>query len=405
VGPNVIRFSPDGRSILLWVTGAEPVVWLLPAREGTAERPRRLFEGHVSSIVTGASWLPDSRRIVISLKDALWLGDTVDGSLVKLMGGTRAAFFPSVSPDGTRVLFTEQVENYDVIELSLEGGPPRVLVGTSQYDGSGVWAPKGGRLAYATRRAGAEAVWTRTGEEMSDQKLLGPADVPGSLTEFFKGLSFSPDGAWLSVLCARASPTLESRVWIAPARGGAPRPITPEGTLALSASWAPDGASLAVNMVRNGRLTLWIASPDGGSKPRLVPLPADTEVRSAEWSPTGEWIAAIKYVPGTEPRPTLLIRPDGSETRVLPSLDSPALVWAADGRTLYGVSNRSGTSELMALDVAAATVRTVANYGARLDLADNLGGMLRFTLGPERRSFVTTVHADTSDVWMLSGLR
>ena len=59
----------------------------------------------------------------------------------------------------------------------------------------------------------------------------------------------------------------------------------------------------------------------------------------------------------------------------------------------------------MAHDLAAGTVRTVANYGVGLDLTDSVGGMLRFTLGPGHRSFVSTARTDESDVWMLTGLR
>jgi TolB protein len=234
--------------------------------------------------------------------------------------------------------------------------------------------------------------------------MLGARQMPDPQYRIFKSLAFSPDGQWLAFMGAARTPELKARIWVMPAGGGTPRGVTPDEMLALRAGWSPDGRSLLVFMNDRGTHGLWIVDPAGEQAPRRIPLPGGLDARMPEWSPAGDWIAAIEWAPGGQPRPTLLIRPDTGEIRRLPALDSAALVWAADGRTLFGVQNRAGTARLQAIDVAGGALRTVADYGVPLNLTEDLGAVVRYSLTPDGCAFTTTRLTSRADLWMITGL-
>lgn len=50
------------------------------------------------------------------------------------------------------MLFTRVAEDADIVELPLEGTPPRKLLATAASEYSPAWSPQGGEFAYLTGR-------------------------------------------------------------------------------------------------------------------------------------------------------------------------------------------------------------------------------------------------------------
>ena len=229
LSPNVVRFAPDGKKLLLWVKASEDVIRLIFPEQQQAET-RVLFKGQLSGALGGASWMPDSRHVIIGVGRALWLGDTETDTLRQLTVGTTSAMSPSVSPDGTRIIFSDVISDFNVVEPPTEQLPPRILVGTSQYDGSATWTPVTGRLAYVTARAGSEEIWVRSDADLdSDRRLLGPAEL-GTTYDHIRDLTFSPEGEWLAFTAYTNKP-FRMRLGVMPGAGGNARLITPEHAL------------------------------------------------------------------------------------------------------------------------------------------------------------------------------
>jgi len=396
--PNAVRYAPDGSSILLWLMGDASTMWLVPTGGGTA---RKVFAGQVGQPVSGVSWLPDSRRVVYATAGALWLGDITSGTAQRLTLGTTSFEWPAVAPDGQSALIEERLENYDVVELPLGQGRPHRLVATSRFDGSAAWTPRGDTLVYVTRRSGSEEIWIRTRADLSDRPLVTSADFGARVPNTIRSLSVSPDGNWLAFITILSGHGLEVPLMVTPVGGGTPRAISPADMAIINGAWAPDGHSLACFGIRNGVAGLWRVSVDTSQAP--VSLSA-SDLRAPAWSPTGEWIATTDSGAAGGPKATVLLSPDGKTVKRLPSLESPALLWSGDGHTLYGVAQIEGTSRLRGLDVSSGAVRTVADYGQELNLAEDVTGTIRFSPSPDGRSFVTTVLDRKSDLWTLTGL-
>jgi serine/threonine protein kinase len=401
--PNVIRFSPDGSTILLWLTAAARGLWLAPFPP-RGLLPHRVF-GDLRGEVAGADWVPDSRHIVLSQGGRLWLGDTRTGEVRRLLAGTAPALWPVVAPGGDRLLFQEQRDSSAVVALPLAGGSPRVLVGTTQHAGSACWSPQGDRLAYVTDRRGTDEIWTRTRDESSDQPLVKPGDFPGPIPDRIFSMRFSPDGQWLSFATTASTEAGEFRslLWIVPSHGGTPRPITADSEGAVRASWSPDSRSLVARVLRDTRWRFWEISLDSGRAYRAIPIPPDLHIWHAELSPTGEWIASVRRF-GSQNMSTAIVSSHSGEVRDLPDLGSPALAWSRNGRTIYGVATVGRTSHLKALDLATGRVSIVADYGTLLSLAEPINDSLQFMLAPDGHSIVTTSTESRVDLWMLKNL-
>src|SRR5581483_11617609 len=121
-----LRFSPDGKQILLNVRGKQQreEMWLLPYPANSSKPPRELpITVETFGGTPDFSWMPDSRRIVMSVQTSaigtrqLWMADTVSGQRYALTSGTLPRRSPEIAPDGNRLLFTESTGNYDLVSV------------------------------------------------------------------------------------------------------------------------------------------------------------------------------------------------------------------------------------------------------------------------------------------------
>jgi Tol biopolymer transport system component len=396
--PTVVRFSPDGSKLLFWRTCNENAIFVVPtpSADGKGAAPRRLFEGKLDSTVSGANWYSNSRHIVFASQGSLWLGDSETEAVTKLTTGTTPARWPDVGRDGT-VSFSEDILDYDVIELPLTGGAPRVLVSSTLYDGAAAWSPSGTAFAYVANRGAGDEIRVRAIADGSEHRLVTVRDFPDASPERIRALTYSPDGQWLAAAVQSLKPSFHSGVWVVPASGGTPRLITSQEAHASRASWSRDGKSMAIQMTPP---SLWIVGVGTGETRQV----AQGIFRLMEWSPTGEWIVAT-WVRGGMPATAVLIDPITGTLRELKEFSFPwAYAWAPDGKTVYGVFPSETASELRALDVLSGRVNTVARYTSKLRIEDDNNATLRMMFDPRRQSFITMVVNDRSNVWLLRGL-
>src|SRR5579864_6773606 len=206
--PVYLRFSPDGRHLLLSETetsGSE--IWLLPFPGGNAVRvkPKRLLRTSLAGFnATYPGWMPDSRRVVLSFgspahpHQQLWMADTATDRVEAITADEGRKMTPSVSPDGKKIAYSSEVFNYDVVEMPVEGGPVRPLVATSQDELFPAWSPVGSRLAYVTNRSGRTEIWLKEGQDGWERPLVTQRDFPDDETSGLVTLAFAPDATRLA---------------------------------------------------------------------------------------------------------------------------------------------------------------------------------------------------------------
>jgi serine/threonine-protein kinase len=155
---------------------------------------------------------------------------------------------PLWSPDGTRIAFQSPRGIETVTAL---GGIPKLLVGvegaTPPTDFA--WSPDGRRIAYRHR----DTLYTRA--------LEGGTSRPVATDFELHSPAWSPDGAWIAYVSGNPDFVFStsifgnlapSAVWLAPAAGGQPIPVTDNTSLNVSPVWLPRGRELLFVSDRDG---------------------------------------------------------------------------------------------------------------------------------------------------------
>ena len=240
------KLSADGRTLAFGrhTTATHGEVWLLPVTKDL------LPSGAPSPLATAArdvrrhAWLPDGRRLVLTV-DWSWDGaapglgivSVPAGGPVRRLLGTEGAIMAACSRRGNLV-FLRESRDENVWQLPLGGGRP------------GKAAP----LVASTRKD-------------NDPHL-------------------SPDGKWITFTSDRSG---RSQVWLSGADGGRPRPLTSlEAGSTSGARVSPDGRRIVFLSDATGNMDLYLTTPEGAEPVRLTPSPRHET--AASWSRDGAWI-------------------------------------------------------------------------------------------------------------------
>jgi WD40 repeat protein len=188
------------------------------------------------------------------------------GAVVGLVGGdTLVNGEPSLSPDGTQVVFTRS---------PAKGSAAGPAVWTASADGSRLrrlekrgnnplWSPTGNEIAYVAPVGGARYAWRLVAPQGGASKTLLRSGAPGTI------FGWSPDGRWI------AFPDSKGRLAVIDVTTGKVRRLLklqlPYG--ASSVAWSPDSRELLVVWRAPVHTScgsgLWRV-PIDGAKPRLV---------------------------------------------------------------------------------------------------------------------------------------
>ncbi|HLE22345.1 MAG TPA: S9 family peptidase, partial [Vicinamibacteria bacterium] len=105
----------------------------------------------------------------------------------------------------------------------------------------------------------------------------------------------SPDSLWIAYSVETANleeDDTETRIWMVPAAGGEPIPMTSEGSSASRPRWSPDGRYLAFLSDRNDQETqVWTLFRQGGDPVQRTEVVQG--VSSFDWSPDGRRMVLV----------------------------------------------------------------------------------------------------------------
>jgi Tol biopolymer transport system component len=233
-------FSRDGRRLAVsertGETNDEYAISVMHA-DGTS-RQRVFFEKGAAAL--GPQWSHDGQWIVFGLGGGFETRNTpariiimqADGSKVRVLTRGAGAGFPSLSPDGRRLVFRvwgQAADERGLRILTLETGAVTRLTG-SEYDTFPGWSPKGDLIAFTSWRHGDYDIYTIRPDGTGLKQLT---TTPGNDAHS----SWSPDGQYLIFSSSRfgfkdeaplfdGQPQPYGEIFVMRADGSGQRPLT-----------------------------------------------------------------------------------------------------------------------------------------------------------------------------------
>ncbi|OJH35309.1 tolB protein precursor protein [Cystobacter ferrugineus] len=273
--------SPDGAAVLV-VSAAEvqglhmEQLWLVPLGGGP-----RVKVTEPRGRARNPSWAPDGSWLVAE-SDARGFSDVVrqapraDAEVLGLATAREGNFEPSVSPDGTRVVFVSSREgDPELYMMKADGTDVRRLTHFYREDMAPRWSPDGQWISFLSDREGRTRLYVMKPDGTELRPVSGSATV-GEERE----PAWSPDGRRLAFVAASKDPkAAKARIWVVDVAGGEPVALTRGQAVDDQPAWSPEGKHLVFASDRTGDVELFLMRADGSGQTQL------TTSRGADWLP------------------------------------------------------------------------------------------------------------------------
>jgi len=304
---------------------------------------------------------------------ALWRVDSRGGLPERLTRAAGPECHPSITRDGTRLVYSTGVSEQELILLDCAVGKEMAL-SNRRNDYMGSIAPDASKVVFVSERSGAK-------HELYVQQIVGgkPSGEATRLTEQPGNAShpvFSPDGRWIAyyriagkerdiwfipseggvpirftglpggsfhpawspkgdTLAFVSLAQGAARIWLAPVKdgkqAGSPRPLTDGSVPAFAPAWSPDGSELAFQGTKADQVEIWVVPVGGSAKPRQVTTGA--QARRARWHSSGKTLY-VSGLWGSEQLTLRLVPLEGGTPR------------PADPPVVFGSRNADGLFDL-----------------------------------------------------------
>jgi len=272
---NTPRWSPDGRYLAFLSSRGDEndadELWLLPRGGGEAEKITELPGG-----VEDFDWAPDSRRLVLVVRDA-------DPSAAEKENGRKKAKKPIVVDR-----FQFKLDEYGYLDtrrdhlqiLDRETRKLEVLTSGNFDDALPSWSPDGKTIAFVSKR-GPDPDRTDNWDVFAIEPRAGAVARPLTTFEgadnqpdWESRLAWSPDSRWVAYVQGGPDKLIYyglHKLAIVGADGKGERVLTPDLDLnVLSPRFAPDGKSILFLLEEDQAVHLAKIAVAGGPVERLV---------------------------------------------------------------------------------------------------------------------------------------
>jgi Tol biopolymer transport system component len=207
-----------------------------------------------------------------------------DGTGSRLVSGSlRGQPFGQWSPDGSEIAFLNGSFGVGRLTVVSADGSNERTVGSAEVSGF-AWSPDGVRLAYEDADVG--GVWIIGANGSGQATQLSATGHPSE---------WSPDGMWI---LSFDGPDGASNIYRIPASGGAAEQLIAGGN-DFSPRWSLDGSQIAFTSSRDGNQELYLVAADGSGLRRLTEDPAPDD--EAHFSPDGARLVYVSYRDGADP--------------------------------------------------------------------------------------------------------
>ena len=277
-GPSSLAWSPDSTEVVYSMAGS---LWRQQVDSTVAQQ---LTDG--PGYDYQPDWSPDGRFIVYvsSAGEAtdLWLLEAKSGRTWPLTHGGAVNVEPRWSPDGRKILYvsTAYHRHFHLFVAELQNGElanpvrltgenksalPRYYYSAFDHEVNPVWSRDGQSVIFLSNRDrihGTGGLW-----RMPALPAAQATELRYEETNWQARPDFSPDGARIVYSSYLGRNSLQ--LWLLPAAGGEPFPLTYGDWDESSPRWSPDGRTIAFISNRDGDTQLRLLQMPGGGTREL----------------------------------------------------------------------------------------------------------------------------------------
>lgn len=217
---------------------------------------------HNGALNLSPSWAPDNSKLAFvsyrTGKSEINVHSYLDGSRIPFPMFNTFASAPTISPNGTEILFALRTTrgDTDLYISKLNGSDRRNITNNPAIDTAPTWSPSGQQIAFSTsRQTGVSQICICDVDGSNVRRIIregGDADSP----------AWSPDGKWIAFQW-KPRMGIAYDLFIAEASSGKIRQLTSGSGSNEYPSWAPDGRHIVFQSNRTGTNQLYIMLLDG----------------------------------------------------------------------------------------------------------------------------------------------
>jgi Tol biopolymer transport system component/DNA-binding winged helix-turn-helix (wHTH) protein len=271
----------------------------------------------------------------------------------QLTHGTLHIERPSVSPDGTSIVFNIGYQPLtELYTMPMSVGSPKQLTFLDAFSVGGSWSPDGKWIAFASTRGGKPRVWT-VGTDGGTPRALSSNNLSDSL-----------DLTWSAGSRILYQETGNRNYYELDPETREERPLTSDSSVGwmFSPVYSPDGRKVAVSWQRRPTPGIWVIDIRRRHETLVYKRPRGWSSTPIGWSADGSAIYVVEAKPFT-----------------------PRDLAAPLGETMT-------EAKILRVPVKGGDVSTVASLPF-----EEIGSV---AMTPDGRRFVFTVYSSRSDVWV-----
>jgi TolB protein len=186
--------------------------------------------------------------------DRLILASPPAGALLTWHGAEKA---PVWSPDGTRIAYISQLEdyNYEIYVMNADGTGKTRLTNNPAFDIDPAWSPDGTQIAFVSDRDERDNIYVMNSNGYNVRRLTNRGKASSAP-------AWSPDGTKI-VFNAEEDNFPRHQLFIMNADGTDLRQLTYNPGSSGGATWSPDGSRIAYTYNNNWNFEIMVMAADG----------------------------------------------------------------------------------------------------------------------------------------------